>query len=101
MLIKTCAMHRLLCLCWYVFVLLFVALPPERAPTKPAFVLQNAFVGWYQEKAAGDIVEQLKSGIALKATVIREGQEKEIEARDIVPGDICVIEVRCDLKESC
>lgn len=29
----------------------------------------NAFVGWYQEKQAGDIVEQLKAGIAMKATV--------------------------------
>jgi len=51
----------------------------------------NAFVGWYQEKAAGDIVEQLKSGIALRATVIRDGQEHEMEAREIVPGDIVVI----------
>ena len=55
---------------------------------------QNAFVGWYQEKAAGDIVEQLKSGIALRATVIRNGQEHEMEAREIVPGDIVIIEVR-------
>jgi H+-transporting ATPase len=29
----------------------------------------NAFVGWYQEKQAGDIVEQLKAGIAMVATV--------------------------------
>lgn len=29
----------------------------------------NAFVGWYQEKQAGDIVEKLKAGIAMKATV--------------------------------
>lgn len=29
----------------------------------------NALVGWYQEKQAGDIVEQLKAGIAMKATV--------------------------------
>jgi len=29
----------------------------------------NAFVGWYQEKQAGDIVEQLKAGIAMKAVV--------------------------------
>ena len=54
---------------------------------------QNAFVGWYQEKAAGDIVEQLKSGIALRATVIRNGQEHEMEAREIVPGDIVIISV--------
>jgi H+-transporting ATPase len=29
----------------------------------------NAFVGWYQEKQAGDIVEQLRAGIAMTAIV--------------------------------
>jgi H+-transporting ATPase len=48
----------------------------------------NAFVGWYQEKQAGDIVEQLKAGIALKAIVVRDGREQEVEARELVPGDI-------------
>ncbi|KAH9930698.1 uncharacterized protein B0H18DRAFT_993122 [Fomitopsis serialis] len=52
----------------------------------------NAGVGWYQEKQAGDIVAQLKAGIALKALVVRDGREQEIEARDIVPGDIIVLE---------
>lgn len=52
----------------------------------------NAFVGWYQEKQAGDIVEQLKAGIAMKAIVVRNGQEQEIEAREIVPGDIVIVE---------
>lgn len=67
-----------------------------------AILLLNAFVGWYQEKQAGDIVAQLKAGIALKTIVIRDGQEKEIEARDLVPGDIVVVEdgmtVPCDGK---
>ncbi|GAA5871595.1 hypothetical protein JCM8547_007093 [Rhodosporidiobolus lusitaniae] len=52
----------------------------------------NAAVGWYQEKQAGDIVAQLKAGIALKAIVVRNGKEQEIEARELVPGDIIVIE---------
>ena len=52
----------------------------------------NAFVGWYQEKQAGDIVEQLKAGIAMKATILRNGNEQSIEAREIVPGDIVVVE---------
>ncbi|KAI0045238.1 plasma-membrane proton-e [Auriscalpium vulgare] len=52
----------------------------------------NAFVGWYQEKQAGDIVEQLKAGIAMKATVVRGGKEFEMEARELVPGDIVVVE---------
>ncbi|KAI9458885.1 plasma-membrane proton-e [Lactarius psammicola] len=55
-------------------------------------LMLNAFVGWYQEKQAGDIVEQLKAGIAMKATVVRGGNEQEIEARELVPGDIAVIE---------
>ncbi|KAH8998130.1 plasma-membrane proton-e [Lactarius akahatsu] len=55
-------------------------------------LMLNAFVGWYQEKQAGDIVEQLKAGIAMKATVVRGGKEQEIEAREVVPGDIVVIE---------
>ncbi|GAA5992525.1 hypothetical protein JCM10908_000864 [Rhodotorula pacifica] len=55
-------------------------------------LFMNAAVGWYQEKQAGDIVAQLKAGIAMKATVIRDGQEQEIEARDMVPGDIMVLE---------
>ncbi|WVR09316.1 plasma-membrane proton-efflux P-type ATPase [Kwoniella sp. DSM 27419] len=52
----------------------------------------NAAVGWYQEKQAGDIVAQLKAGIAMKATVVRDGSEQEIEARELVPGDILVLE---------
>lgn len=48
----------------------------------------NAAVGWYQEKQAGDIVAELRKGIAMKAVVIRGGNEHEIEARELVPGDI-------------
>lgn len=65
-----------------------------------AILLLNAFVGWYQEKQAGDIVAQLKAGIALKTKVVRGGQEHDIEARDLVPGDIVIVEdgmtVPCD-----
>ncbi|KAI0920015.1 hypothetical protein AcV7_006027 [Taiwanofungus camphoratus] len=52
----------------------------------------NAGVGWYQEKQAGDIVAQLKAGIAMRASVVRDGKEQEIEARELVPGDIVILE---------
>jgi magnesium-transporting ATPase (P-type) len=42
----------------------------------------------YQEKQAADVVASLKGDIAMKATVVRDGQEQEIKAREIVPGDI-------------
>ncbi|KAF2744322.1 plasma-membrane proton-e [Sporormia fimetaria CBS 119925] len=55
-------------------------------------LLLNAFVGWYQEKQAADVVASLKGDIAMKATVIRDGAEQHILARELVPGDIVVIE---------
>jgi H+-transporting ATPase len=53
-----------------------------------AILLLNATVGWYQEKQAADVVASLKGDIAMKAIVIRDGQEHEIKARELVPGDI-------------
>jgi hypothetical protein len=51
-------------------------------------LLLNAVVGWYQEKQAADVVASLKGDIAMRSTVIRDGSEVEIKARELVPGDI-------------
>jgi len=51
-------------------------------------LLLNAVVGWYQEKQAADVVASLKGDIAMRSTVVRDGQEQEIKARELVPGDI-------------
>lgn len=51
-------------------------------------LLLNATVGWYQEKQAADVVASLKGDIAMKARVVRDGQEMDIKARELVPGDI-------------
>jgi len=61
-----------------------------------AILLLNAVVGWYQEKQAADVVASLKGDIAMKATVVRDGVEQEILAREIVPGDI----VSCHLPDT-
>ena len=53
-----------------------------------AILLLNAGVGWYQEKQAADVVASLRGDIALRATVVRDGAEIDIRAREIVPGDI-------------
>lgn len=55
-------------------------------------LLLNAIVGWYQEKQAADVVASLKGDIAMKAHVVRNGTEMDILARELVPGDILVIE---------
>ncbi|KAI1809487.1 plasma-membrane proton-e [Poronia punctata] len=52
----------------------------------------NAFVGFYQEMQAEDIVASLKGDIAMKAKVVRDGSEQIILARELVPGDIIIVE---------
>jgi H+-transporting ATPase len=51
-------------------------------------LMLNATVGWYQEKQAADVVASLKGDIAMRATVVRNGVEQSILARELVPGDI-------------
>ena len=48
----------------------------------------NAVVGFWQEYQAGNAIEQLKKQLALKSRVCRNGEWREIDARQLVPGDI-------------
>ncbi|KAK5017648.1 plasma membrane H+-ATPase [Cryomyces antarcticus] len=57
-----------------------------------ALLLLNATVGFVQEFQAGSIVDELKKTLALKATVLRNGTLTEVEAPEVVPGDILQIE---------
>ena len=51
----------------------------------------NAVLGFVQEYKAERAIEALKKLASLKAVVVRDGQEKEIDATEIVPGDIVVL----------
>uniref|UniRef100_A0A060T3Q7 Plasma membrane ATPase n=1 Tax=Blastobotrys adeninivorans TaxID=409370 RepID=A0A060T3Q7_BLAAD len=57
-----------------------------------ALLLLNALVGFIQEYQAGSIVDELKKTLALQAVVLRDGHIQEIDASEVVPGDILQIE---------
>lgn len=57
-----------------------------------ALLLLNAAVGFIQEFQAGSIVDELKKTLALKAVVLRDGRLFEVDAPEVVPGDILQIE---------
>lgn len=57
-----------------------------------ALLLLNAGVGFIQEFQAGSIVEELKKTLALKAMVLRESRLYEVEAHEVVPGDVLQVE---------
>jgi H+-transporting ATPase len=48
----------------------------------------NALVGFWQEYQAGNAVDALKKKLALKSRVLRDRVWQEIDARELVPGDV-------------
>lgn len=57
-----------------------------------AIVVLNAIMGVIQEAKAEKSIEALKEMTPPKAKVIREGITNEINAEDLVPGDIIILE---------
>jgi len=57
-----------------------------------AIVILNAVLGFIQEYRAETAIAALKKMISQKAIVIRSGVQKEIDATEIVPGDILILE---------
>ncbi|MBW3012489.1 calcium-transporting P-type ATPase, PMR1-type [Candidatus Woesearchaeota archaeon] len=54
-------------------------------------LLLNALLGFIQEYKAEEAIEKLKQLASLKAFVFRNGQEMEIDATEVVPGDIILL----------
>lgn len=57
-----------------------------------AVIILNAILGTVQHKKAEKSLDSLKSLSSPTAKVIREGQKIEIDSKDVVPGDILVLE---------
>lgn len=51
-------------------------------------VLINTLLGFFQEYKAERAIADLRSYITERARVVRDGMEKEIDSRDVVPGDV-------------
>ena len=51
-------------------------------------VIVNSILGYWQENKAERALAELKTYLKQRARVIRDGKEREIDAEEIVPGDI-------------
>ena len=56
-----------------------------------AVVLVNALIGSFQEGRAERSMASLRRLAALQARVLRDGHEAQLEARELVPGDILLL----------
>ncbi|MCK7555491.1 HAD-IC family P-type ATPase [Chitinophaga sedimenti] len=55
-------------------------------------VILNAFVGFIQEYRAEKAMEALQKMAAPKALVLRDGKETQVDADQLVPGDLVLLE---------
>lgn len=58
-----------------------------------AAVFLNTALGFYQEFRAQKTLQALKNLLSPKAKVIRDGEQKIIDAREVVPGDLVVLTI--------
>ena len=57
-----------------------------------AVVLANVIIGITQERKAGKAIDALDKMIVSECTVVRDGQRKVIPSREVIPGDIVLLE---------
>jgi calcium-translocating P-type ATPase len=57
-----------------------------------AVVIINAAIGFVQERKADQAVRALAGMVVPQARVVRDGQERQIDSRELVPGDVVLLE---------
>ncbi|MGN6385078.1 MAG: magnesium-translocating P-type ATPase [Verrucomicrobiota bacterium] len=51
----------------------------------------SGMLGFWQEKTANNAVKELLALVEIKAAVLRDGKQQELPVRQIVPGDIVIV----------
>ncbi|MFE4720174.1 HAD-IC family P-type ATPase, partial [Streptomyces sp. NPDC056728] len=84
--------HPLALLLWAAAALAFVAGIPVLGWAIVAVILVNAAFALLQERQAEQAVETLAKYLPEHALVVRDGRPSTVEARELVPGDLVVLE---------
>ena len=83
--------HPMALLLWSASVMAYIGAMPQLAVAVVGVIMINAVFSFWQEYRAEKTTKELKKLIPQYARVIRGGTEKQIPARDIVPGDVIVL----------
>ena len=84
--------HPLALLLWLAAALSVVAGTTPLAVAIVVVILLNAAFAFVQEQQAERAVEALAAYLPARAKVLRDGARRLIEARDLVPGDVLLVE---------
>ncbi|MFB9317253.1 cation-translocating P-type ATPase [Cryptosporangium minutisporangium] len=84
--------HPLALLLWGAAVLAWLSGTPPLAVAIVAVVLLNAALAFWQEQQAERSVEALAAFLPPQAHVLRDGHRVEVDAVEIVPGDVILVD---------
>jgi len=84
--------HFFAIMLWVGGALAFLAKQPQIGIACFAVILINAIFTFWQEFKAEKAIESLQKILPRKARVVRDGQEREIDAEELVPGDLILLE---------
>ena len=84
--------HPLALLLWVAAALAVATVSAVLAAAIVAVIVLNALFAFWQEQEAERAVEALQRYLPPHAVVLRDGRRREIEARELVPGDVILLE---------
>ncbi len=84
--------HFFAIMLWVAAVLSFIANMPELAIACIAVIVINGIFTFWQEFRAEQAIESLQKILPKRVRVIREGTEQDIDAEELVSGDLVVFE---------
>jgi calcium-translocating P-type ATPase len=84
--------HPLALLLWAAGLLAFVAGTPTLGLAIFAVIALNALFAFAQERQAVRAVEALRAYLPEQARVLRDGREQVVPGRELVPGDVLLVE---------
>jgi Mg2+-importing ATPase len=58
-----------------------------------SMIILSVVLGFYNEYKAEKIVDSLRQSVSLKAHVMRDGKDKEIDSKFVVPGDLVFVKI--------
>ena len=84
--------HRMAMLLWIAGILAFVSGTPELGWAIWAVIIINAAFSFWQEYRAERALAELSKVLPQRARALRDGQPLELAARELVPGDVVLLE---------
>ncbi len=84
--------HFFAVLLWVAAVLSFIADMPELGIACIAVIIINGIFTFWQEFKAEKAIESLQKILPRKARVLRDGVEQEVDAEELVPGELVLLE---------